>query len=87
VGAGDCSQSLGVWEALASGRPVVYPEGSAYFEQVFHGGLSYSSEPESAMAEARESAAELQSLARVPAMSDARKFVEQLLGELGRDLK
>jgi len=87
VGLGDHSQSLGVWEALASGRPVVYPEGSAYFEQVFHGGLSYRSEPESAMAEARESAVELRSLARVPTRNDARKFVEQLLIELGRDLK
>jgi glycosyltransferase involved in cell wall biosynthesis len=33
--------SLRVWGALAAGRPVVYPDDSAYFEQVFHAGVGF----------------------------------------------
>ena len=38
---GDLGASIRVWEALGQGRPVIYPEKSAYYEQVFHAGLSY----------------------------------------------
>ena len=33
--------SMRVWGALAAGRPVVYPDDSAYFEQVFHAGIGF----------------------------------------------
>ena len=33
--------SLRVWGALAAGRPVVYPDDAAYFEQVFHAGVGF----------------------------------------------
>ena len=41
VATGNRDASLQIWEALAEGRPVIYPENSAYYEQVFHAGIAY----------------------------------------------
>ena len=53
---------------MAEGRPVIYPENSAYYEQVFHAGLSYrEGEDPSLMAEkARPMASELRELRNLP---------------------
>lgn len=37
----DRTASAAVWEAVARGIPVLYPQDSAYGEQVFHAGLPY----------------------------------------------
>ena len=65
---GDRGASLRIWEAMAEGRPVIYPENSAYYEQVFHAGLSYrEGEDPSLMAEkARPMASELRELRNLP---------------------
>lgn len=39
----DLDASLRIWTAISTGRPVLYPERSAYYEQVFHAGLPYES--------------------------------------------
>lgn len=37
----DLAASIPVWRSMAAGRPVVYPPGSAYFEQVHWGGMPW----------------------------------------------
>ena len=77
---GERGFSLEVWAALAGGRPVVYPQGLAYWEQVFHGGMAYEGEDFSeAFAAAQASECELRSLIRVPEFRDAEKFIRTLL--------
>ena len=44
VNPNDRSASIPVWRSLSAGRPVAYPPGSAYYEQVFWGGLTWSGE-------------------------------------------
>ncbi|MDX2079809.1 MAG: glycosyltransferase family 4 protein [Terrimicrobiaceae bacterium] len=66
VKAGDRSASLRVWEALGSGRPVVYPANSAYYEQVFHAGVAYVDDPAQAIALAAANSRELRALSKVP---------------------
>jgi len=46
VEGGDTRASLSVWGALLAGEPVLYPADSAYYEQVFHAGLPFSTEAE-----------------------------------------
>lgn len=41
VEATDRTASAAVWKAVAQGTPVLYPQDSAYGEQVFHAGLPY----------------------------------------------
>ena len=81
VEAGDLSSSLKIWRAMAAGRPIVYPENSAYYEQVFHGGLSYKTAAilPAVVKAARESAFELRALAKLPTRNDATKALKQLL--------
>ena len=81
VGPGDAGASLRVWRAMAAGRPVVYPEGSAYYEQVFHAGLRYSRQTDiAALAKfAADHREELRSFARLPAQADVLRFLNVLL--------
>lgn len=78
---GDVGASVRIWRALASGQPVVYPEGTAYYEQVFHAGLRYSRQTEAAALTkfAGENQDELRTFAHLPAQSDAMKFLKILL--------
>jgi len=78
---GDVGASVRIWRAMSAGRPVVYPEGTAYYEQVFHAGLC-SSEPTEMARLATDNAAELRSLAVLPTQDDALKFLQVLLREL-----
>ena len=78
VGPGDVGASVRIWRAMAAGRTVLYPEGTAYYEQVFHAGLCYSN-PEEATRLARNDAAELRSLAVLPSQADVLKFLKILL--------
>jgi hypothetical protein len=66
---------------MTAGRPVVYPEGSAYYEQVFHAGLPYTEESDATllMRIAKDNAGELRALAKLPAGADVRRFLEVLL--------
>lgn len=42
---GDRNASLRIFRALAAGRPVIYPNGFAYREQIFWAGLTYDEDP------------------------------------------
>jgi hypothetical protein len=83
---GDREASMRVWGAMAAGRPVVYPDDSAYGEQVFHGGLRYSEseDPQRVAALARDEAGELRGLARVPGAGETAKFLRDLLLEMSK---
>jgi hypothetical protein len=78
---GDVGASVRIWRALASGQPVIYPEGTAYYEQVFHAGLRYSRQSDAAALTkfAAENQEELRTFAHLPAQSDAMKFLKVLL--------
>lgn len=84
VDTADRHASIKIWRAMAAGQPVVYPESSAYYWQVFHGGLSYQhkSNLSSIIASAQENAVEMQSLSRPLSMSSAKKAFKKLLLEL-----
>jgi hypothetical protein len=77
----DVGASIRIWRALSAGRPVIYPEDSAFYEQVFHAGLSYSkqSEAENPIRMATDASAEFRSLAHLPTQADALKFLKILL--------
>ena len=78
---GDVEASVRIWRALAAGRPVVYSEATAYYEQVFHAGVAFSSPAgaEGALAKASGSAGELRSFARLPSPESVFKLFEVLL--------
>jgi hypothetical protein len=78
---GDSGASIRVWEALAEGRPVIYPEKSAYYEQVFHAGLRYSDWDETKRIEAilHNIESDLKSLIYIPPYSDEQKKLKALL--------
>lgn len=77
----DLKASVRIWRAMAGGRPVVYPEVTGYYEQVFHAGVAFSSSAgaEGALKMAAESAAELRSFARLPAPESVSKLIEVLV--------
>lgn len=77
----DPRASLEVWRAMAAGRPVVYPRESAYYEQVFHGGLGYATdaEREETAALAGIHAEEFRALARPVTTDAARSALRDLL--------
>ncbi|MEI6416305.1 MAG: glycosyltransferase family 4 protein [Verrucomicrobiota bacterium] len=76
--------SLDIWKAMSAGRPIVYPNDSAYYEQVFHAGLSFQSEEElpQLIHKAREKALEFRSLAKVLTMRGAQGQLKQLISIL-----
>jgi len=78
---GDIGASVRIWRAMAAGRPVVYPEGSAYYEQVFHAGMRYSLPAEIAgfAKVAADNREELCSFAHLPTQADAKRFLKVLL--------
>jgi glycosyltransferase involved in cell wall biosynthesis len=45
VAENDISASIPIWRSMSAGRPVLYPERSAYFEQVYWGGMPWQGEP------------------------------------------
>lgn len=73
--------SLDIWKAMSAGRPIVYPNDSAYYEQVFHAGFSFQSEEElpRILQRARERALELRSLAKVLTLKEAQQKLKELL--------
>lgn len=75
------SASLEVWRAMTIGTCIIYPEGSAYYEQLFHGGLPYSKKEDllKAIKEAQQNRSELQKLLRVPTLEKSSILVRQLL--------
>ncbi len=77
----DADASVRIWRAMAAGQPVVYPEASAYYEQVFHAGVAFSSPSETphAIAAAIESAGELRSLVKLPSQEGVSTFLKLLL--------
>lgn len=86
VKSGDRFASMAVWRALLGGRSVLYPEVSAYYEQVFHAGISWR-EPRDIPALCQELAGNqpgLRSLARPPRQDAADHALARLLQEVGR---
>lgn len=77
------SASLDIWNCLLDGGTPVYPRSSAYYYQVFHGGVAYGDirSKEQAVAIAARDAELLHSLARTPARERAGKFWQVLLSE------
>jgi len=73
--------SLEVWQALLDGRPVVYPENSAYYEQVFHAGIPCRAgeDPAAVVQLARKTIRELRELARPPRASASAQALRKLL--------
>ena len=76
----DRGASLKVWRALCSGQTVIYPERSAYYEQVFHAGYSYSDgqDPARLVEEVERMKSDLRELVYLP----SRRTTEQLLRTL-----
>ena len=66
---------------MAAGCPVVYPEESAYFEQVFHAGMCYSRGMDAAdlVETAGNNAGELRSFARIPSQKEVVRALGILL--------
>jgi len=81
VGQDDRNASLRIWRAMAAGCPVVYPEESAYFEQVFHAGMCYSRGMDAAdlVETAGNNAGELRSFARIPSQKEVVRALGILL--------
>lgn len=82
VGQGNQGSSLQVWEAIGEGRPVIYPENSAYYEQVFHAGLAYGemADPSLLAEQARHMATELRELRCMPSLRTSARHLKALLG-------
>lgn len=71
--------SIRVWKALAGGRPVFHPQGLAYLEQVFWGGLEYGN-AENPTAKAGEiETGEFQQLCKIPSSHNAKASLIKLL--------
>jgi hypothetical protein len=70
-----------VWQGMADGRVPVYPEGTAYYYQVFHGGISYGRRRnrEDAVRLAAEDRESFLGLTRPPGFADAVSFWRTLL--------
>ncbi len=76
--------SLEIWKAMMTGRPIVYPDHLAYYEQVFHAGFAFISEaalPE-IIQRAREKALELRTLSKIPTLKESHHQFMQLLSIL-----
>ena len=77
----DRGASLRIWEAIGEGRPVIYPENSAYYEQVFHAGQSYQEgeDPSSFAEQVRLMASELRELRNLPSSKTSASLLSALL--------
>jgi hypothetical protein len=77
----DRGASLRIWEAISEGRPVIYPENSAYYEQVFHAGQSYKEgeDPSSFAEQARLMASQLRELRNLPSSKTSASLLSALL--------
>jgi hypothetical protein len=73
--------SMRVWGALAAGRPVVYPDDSAYFEQVFHAGVGFgrTRDRASAMAMASRDFSRLAEFIRIPTDIESASALKTLI--------
>ena len=73
--------SLQIWKAIREGRPVIYPEKSAYYEQVFHAGISYKDgeNPYSFVGKAKEEAFELRKLSSIPSLWEGKERLKKLM--------
>ncbi|MCE9542810.1 MAG: glycosyltransferase [Verrucomicrobia bacterium] len=81
IAQGNRDASLQVWEALVEGRSVIYPENSAYYEQVFHAGLAYGDQenPESLADQARQMSPEFRELRYIPSLRTSASLLGALL--------
>jgi len=70
-----------IWRGMTGGRVPVYPENSAYYYQVFHGGIRYGAHRarEKAVRLAAEERESLVALSRAPEWADAVAFWRALL--------
>ena len=78
---GDLGASIRVWEALGEGRPVIYPAKSAYYEQVFHAGLSYAEGDDAANLadQAHYLTPEFRELRYIPSITESARLLGALL--------
>jgi hypothetical protein len=76
---GDRFASLLVWRALQAGRPVIHPQGMAYAEQVFWGGLPYEKDAETAVTMTMCEIAEFQKLLKFPDAKSAEQALRKLI--------
>jgi len=81
VESGDHDASLRIWKAILAGRPVLYPAESAYYEQVFHAGLSYKNAEELAAGQKHllRDQKDFRTLARPPERKVADRALRSLL--------
>ena len=81
---GDREASLKIWRALSSGQCVIYPEHSAYYEQVFHAGFSYfaGQDPNLFAEEAERMNPDLGELVYLPSRSTTERLLRTLLCSL-----
>lgn len=81
VGGDDKGASLGVWRCMLGGGVPVYPKGSPYYYQVFHGGIPYGGgrSKEDAVAAVMGDKGILCDLSRPPSEDMAVKFWSKLL--------
>lgn len=79
IDAADPQASIPVSRAMLAGRPVVYPDTSHYWYQVFHGGISYGKRSlDSAVKSAGSDVSDFRQLARPPESATARVFLRSL---------
>lgn len=81
---GDRMASVRIWKALLSGRPVLYPDDSAYGEQVFHAGLPYHHPAEipTALKAMENGLEDFKALIRAPRRKTSAQALKKLLIEL-----
>ena len=82
IARGNRDASLQVWEALAEGRPVIYPENcAAYYEQVFHAGVSYEDGADHSLLieQGRALVSELRELSYMPSTRTTQGVLRSLL--------
>ena len=84
IAEGDREASLKVWHALGSGQAVIYPEQSAYYEQVFHAGCCYSpgQDPSQLLEEVGRVNSELGGLVYLPERNTTKQQLRTLLCSL-----
>ena len=70
-----------IWQAMLEGNVPVYPEGTAYYHQVFHGGVSYGRHRtlDQALRIASEERESFQAMSRPPSLDAAVSFWRGLL--------
>lgn len=81
---GDRGAAARIWKALLAARPVLYPEDSAYYEQIFHAGLPYRHPAEipAALKALEACLDDVKALARPPRFKASAQALGKFLAEL-----